>query len=124
MTAPFRVLVVEDDVWLAEQHSRTLQAAGYETTIAHDALSAMDQIDTVRPDALLLDVMLSGPNAFALLHELRSHGDLATIPVVLCTNSAADIIDEDVQVYGIVRVLDKTIMRPDDVVAAVKKALL
>ena len=119
-----RVLIVEDDEWLAEQHVRTLTGAGFETEVAAHALVAMDMIDSCRPDGIVLDVMLAGPNAFTLLHELQSHTDLASIPVVLCTNSADSLADEDVAGYGIVRVLDKATMLSDDLVAAVRKALL
>lgn len=124
MSTSSRILIVEDDDWLAEQHARILQAAGFTTeTVAH-ALAAMDVIDARRPDVIVLDVLLAGPNAFTLLHELQSHIDLATIPVVLCTNSADSLADEDMAGYGIVRVLDKASMMPDDIVAAVRKALL
>lgn len=81
-------------------------------------------VDERRPDVLLLDVFLAGPNIFTLLHELRSHVDLAMIPVVLCTNSADALSEEDLEVYGISAVLDKTSMVPDDIVAAIKRVLL
>jgi CheY-like chemotaxis protein len=123
MTKTPMILVVEDDEWLAEQHVRTLHAAGYQAEHVPHALAAIDIIDTKHPDAIILDVFLSGPNAFTLLHELRSHNDLAGIPVILCTNSAEDIASEDVEAYGVVNVLDKTVMKPSDLVAAIKKAL-
>jgi DNA-binding response OmpR family regulator len=118
------VLVVEDDEWLAQQHVRTLQAAGFTAEYALDALTAMDVLDDRQPDILLLDVFLAGPNAFTLLHELRSHSDLANIPVILCTSSATDIAEEDVVAYGVTTVLDKTTMLPVDLVAAIKRVLL
>jgi CheY-like chemotaxis protein len=124
MTKTRHVLIVEDDDWLAEQHGRTLQAAGYAVEFAPHALAAMDAIDGKRPDAIVLDLLLAGPNAFTLLHELQSHADLASIPVILCTNSADQIAGEDIAAYGVRQVLDKATMHPDDVIAAVKKALL
>jgi hypothetical protein len=54
---------------------------------------------------------------------MRSHSDLSMIPIVLCTNSAQDLVIDDLRVYGVVAVLDKTTMQPSDSVAAVKKAL-
>lgn len=124
MTKGAHVLVVEDDEWLAEQHERTLAAAGYRVSTAHHALAAIDMIDQYQFDVLVLDVLLSGPNAFTFLHEVRSHSDLAKLPVILCTNSAGDLPEEDVQVYGVSRVLDKTTMHPADLVSAVKRVLL
>ncbi len=120
---PF-ILIVEDDAWLAEHYVRLLQAAGMTASVVPHALAAIDAIDERMPDVLLLDVMLAGPNAFTLLHELHSHEDLATIPVVLCTNSADNLIAEDMAVYGIREVLDKATMQPTDVVAAIKRIIL
>lgn len=117
------ILVVEDDSWFAQQEVRALEAAGFQALYAPNAVEAMEIIDERRPDVLLLDVFLAGPNVFTLLHELRSHVDLAMIPVVLCTNSADVLTDEDLAVYGISAVLDKTSMLPDDIVAAIRRVL-
>ncbi len=124
MTKPVTVLVVEDDIWTAEQHVRLLQAAGYQSEYVTHTSEAIDVIDLRPPDVIILDVLLTGQNAFTLLHELRSHIDLGGIPVILCTNSADAIAGEDVVAYGIRAVLDKTIMQPADLVSAVKKVLL
>jgi CheY-like chemotaxis protein len=123
MTKTPYVLIVEDDQWLAEQHVRTLGLAGIRAEYVPHALAAIDSIDLHQPDALILDLLLAGPNAFTLLHELQSHADLATIPVILCTNSADQLAGEDVEAYGVSRVLDKATMVPGDLVAAIKKVL-
>lgn len=119
---PF-VLIIEDDEWQAEQYERRLNTAGIRSQVVSHALAAIDALDSVLPDVIVLDVLLPGANAFAFLHELRSHADLVTIPVILCTNSADQIAEEDVMAYGVVRVLDKATMAPADLVAAVKKVL-
>jgi len=124
MTKTPHILIVEDDTWLAEQFVRTLTNLKLRVETAPHALMAMDMIDTDPPAVLVLDVLLAGPNAFALLHELQSHSDLATIPVIICTNSADQLASEDIEAYGVRQVLDKTKMTPEDLVAAVKKALL
>lgn len=117
------ILVVEDDIWLAEQHLRTLQAAGLRGEHVAHALAAIDAIDVVRPDVLVLDVLLAGPNAFTLLHELQSHADLAGIPVILCTNSADQLPPEDMGAYGVRQILDKATMHPSDLITAVRRVL-
>lgn len=122
MKSPF-VLIVEDDEWQAEQHVRTLTQAGMQAEWVEHAFGAMDSIDAHHPDVIVLDVLLTGQTAFTLLHELQSHADLASIPIIFCTTSAADLIQEDVEVYGVKAVLDKTTMAPHDLVAAIKKVL-
>ncbi|HEY5695208.1 MAG TPA: response regulator [Candidatus Saccharimonadales bacterium] len=120
---PF-VLIVEDDNWQAEQYVRTLSDAGIRAEVAPHALAAIDAVDVALPDAIVLDVLLAGPNAFTLLHEFRSHTDLAGIPVILCTTIADQLSEEDLKVYGVRQVLDKTKMVPADLVVAIKKASL
>lgn len=119
-----RVVVVEDDAWLAEHYVRVLRRAGYETYHAAHALGAIDMIDDVRPHAILLDVLLTGTTALALLHELRSHADLAGIPIVLATNLADQIDMQDVQGYGVKRMLDKSSMQPEDIAASIRAVLV
>jgi CheY-like chemotaxis protein len=124
MTKQPTILIVEDDEWTAEQYVRTLKAEGYQAEYVIHTLDAIEIIDTRPPDLIILDVLLTGQNAFTLLHELRSHGDLAGIPIILCTNSADALVDEDVAVYGVRAVLDKAVIQPNDLTAAVKKVLL
>jgi two-component system response regulator ResD len=118
-----RVVVVEDDVWLAEHYLRILRRAGYETYHSSYAPAAMDLIDDVQPQCILLDMLLTGTTALALLHELQSHADLAKIPIVLATNLADQISMDDVASYGVKRLLDKATMHPDDIVTAVRGAM-
>ncbi len=116
-----RVLLIDDDAWFVEQLARTVAKAGYEAVLARNGIEGMEQIDIAMPDAIILDFFMPGPNGLVLLHELQSHSDLAAIPVILCTNSAADVAPEDLVQYGVRRVLDKTTMEPADVVAAIRK---
>lgn len=124
MTKRPRIVIVEDDEWLAEQYVRTLEAAGFAAEYVSNGYEAMGVIDAKPPDLLFLDVLLPGGTIFTLLHEIRSYVDLASIPVVLCTNSAEQLADEDMRAYGVVAVLDKATIKPSEMVAAVKKVLL
>lgn len=117
------VLIIDDDGWLASEFMRHLTHAGFEVSLAQNALEGIDAIDTHHPDAIILDIFMPGPNGIVLLHELRSHSDLAHVPVIVCTNSAADIPKGNLVKYGVTTVLDKVSMHPDDIVTAVRKAL-
>ena len=124
MTKQPHILIVEDDEWLAEQYIRTLEAAGFTAGYVNHSLAAMDVIDIKPPAVLFLDVLLPGGTIFTLLHELRSHADLAAIPIILCTNSAQQLAEEDVRAYGVATVLDKATVTPEEMIAAIRKVLL
>ena len=116
-----RILLVEDDPWYAAQQMRILSSAQYEVAHASDAQSAMDAIDVQRPDALLLDILLTYNTAFALLHELRSHKETRRIPIIICSTQA-DMFERDtLATYGVVEILDKTTMDPSDSVRVLRR---
>ncbi len=117
------ILIVEDDAWLAEQQVRVLEKAGFQATTSPHPIAAIKAVDTIHPDVIVLDVLLTGSTAFALLHELQSYGDTGGIPVILCTNLASELSLDNLAPYGVRRILDKTTMLPDDVVTAVRSVL-
>jgi len=117
------ILVVEDDNWLSEQYARVLCGAGYGVTTVSNALSAIEKIDDIRPDAVVLDVLLTGSTGFALLHELQSYEDTGEIPIILCTNLANELKLDDLKSYGVKRILDKTTMIPNDLTVSVRSVL-
>jgi len=119
-----RVLLVEDDAWLAALEVGVLTHAGFEVTHAPHALSAIERIDELAPDVLIVDVLLTGSTGLALLHELQSYVDTKTVPVIVCTNLAESLSLEDLRPYGVRKVVDKTVMQPEDLTAAVRAVLL
>lgn len=115
-----KVLLVEDDVLLAQQFIRTLTAAGDTVRHAKHGGEAMMMIDEDMPDVMILDLLLPMTSGIALLHELQSYSDTMALPVVLCTSMADSIELRELQPYGVRRLLDKTTMQPRDLVTAVK----
>lgn len=124
MIKDFSILIVEDDKWLAEQNARVLEIAGYKTEIALSALEAMMKINNLVPDAIILDVLLTGSTAFALLHELQSYADTGEIPIILCTNLANELSLEELSPYGVKEIINKMTMLPDDLTLALRRVLL
>jgi len=118
-----KVLIVEDDLWLAEHYLRILSAVGYKVLIAPHALAAIDAIDDDIPDAIILDMLLSGSTALALLNELQSYGDTGSIPIILCTNLASELSLEDLRSYGVRQIIDKTKMVPNDLILALRSEM-
>jgi DNA-binding response OmpR family regulator len=117
------VLIIDDDGWLTDEYARRLTAAGFQALVAHNAIDGMNAVDVHKPSLIILDIFMPGPNGIVLLNELRSHSDLAHIPIIVCTNSAADIPKGNLEKYGVAVVLDKVSMGQDDLVAAVRRLI-
>lgn len=118
-----KILVVEDDEWLAEQYERILSKNEYEIFMVNNALSAMDVLDNSKIDAIVLDILLPENTAFELLNELQSYADTGCIPVVVCSSLAGEISFDDIKPYGVVGILDKTVMAPNDLLLELTKIL-
>ena len=73
------------------------------------------------PDVLLLDMLLAGETGVALLNELRSHDDLATLPGVVC--SSVELDQGQLAPFGVQVVLDKSHVTPTEIRAALRKVL-
>lgn len=119
-----KVLIIDDDRWFADVISKNLHKAGWQTHISPNAAKGIEAIDSFDPDVLLLDVMLPGSSAPAILNELQSHTDLADLPIVLCTSVNSDEFDlEALKSYGVRAVLDKAHTGPVDIEKALSSAI-
>lgn len=78
-----RILVVDDEVRLAQSIARGLAAEGFDTDVVHDGLDALWQAREVDYAAIVLDIMLPGKNGYEVCRELRSDG-VAT-PILMLT---------------------------------------
>jgi DNA-binding response OmpR family regulator len=77
MTA--RVLVVEDDLTVAEVVLAYLRRAGYDVAHAADGLSALEAAAAHRPDLVVLDLMLPGLDGLEVCRRLQEDGPIAVI---------------------------------------------
>lgn len=74
------VLIIEDDPWQADIHTRRLQAAGYSVAVAHSPVQAMQAALQHTPQVIVADVLLSGNTILLLLNELQSDRALGLSP--------------------------------------------
>ena len=78
-----RILIVEDEVRLADMLRRLLHRSGYTTDVCHDGAAGLDNALSGIYDLLVLDVMLPGMDGFTLCKELRKRSE--TIGVIMLT---------------------------------------
>ena len=83
MSEAHRILVVEDDLHLAEGMAENMRAEGYTADTAHDGRLGLEKAVANDYDLLVLDVMLPQMDGFALCRALRAHGK--NTPVLFLT---------------------------------------
>ncbi|MFG2949967.1 response regulator transcription factor [Streptomyces adustus] len=82
------VLVAEDDEMQAELIRRSLLAQGHTATVVHDGAAALDAARRLRPDLVILDLMLPAVDGFTVCRQLRA--DDQDIPVLMLTARSAE----------------------------------
>lgn len=85
-----RVLVADDEPAIRQLICLHLKRAGYELFEARDGTEALALVRDRRPDLVILDVMMPGPDGFHVLRMLRSNPGTAAIPVLMLTARGGD----------------------------------
>ena len=80
----------------------------------------MDVLDTQPVDVIVLDMLLAVETGMALLNEIRSYDDLATIPIVAFTNMNTVSL-ASLRRYGVQALLDKAAVTPEEVQHTLKE---
>lgn len=107
------IFIIDDDVIMAKCVARACEKSGLKTRIFGDAITAMAALNEDLPEMIFLDILLSGPDGFTFLNELVSYSDTMKIPVVVI--SSLKFSEKDLRDYGVVGVLDKTTMMPEEI---------
>jgi two-component system OmpR family response regulator len=117
---PLRVLVVDDEVNIAELLSMALRYEGWEISVAHTGRAAVATAKDVRPDAIVLDMMLPDFDGLEVLRRVRQHQ--RDVPVLFLT--ARDSVED--RVAGLTAGGDDYVTKPfslEEVVARLRGQL-
>jgi CheY-like chemotaxis protein len=80
------VLVIEDEIEPRLLIEKYLRGTGFQVVTARSVREARAQLETVRPAAIILDIMLRGEDGWGLLPDLKSNPETRDIPVLVITN--------------------------------------
>ncbi len=92
-----KVLLVDDEDSLRKVVKDLLERDGYIVSEARDGVQALDQVDRVGPDIIVLDLNMPGLDGYGVLSHLRSRPATADIPVIVLTARSDE--DNEVRVF-------------------------
>ncbi|GGP76771.1 response regulator transcription factor [Saccharothrix coeruleofusca] len=101
-----RVLVVDDDEAVRRSLTQALRRDGYQVSVAVDGAQALDELGRVRPEVIVLDVLLPEPNGLEICRRLRRRGDRT--PILMLT--ARDLVED--RVAGLDAGADDYLVKP------------
>jgi DNA-binding response OmpR family regulator len=93
-----KILIVDDDVQVTVLLGKLLVMEGYETTSVNDSSKAHETATSVKPDLILLDLMMPDPDGFKLCRMLRADPHFMFTPIIIVT--ALDDNDSRIVAFG------------------------
>ena len=84
------IVVVDDEPSIRELLVASLHFAGFEVNTAASGSEAIEVIEKIQPDLIVLDVMLPGVDGLELLRRMRADSKLSDIPIVMATAKGAE----------------------------------
>lgn len=87
------ILVVDDDQAVRDSLARSLHYAGWEVTTANDGVEALARLSSLRPDAVIMDVMMPRLDGLETTRSLRASGNDVPILVLTARDAVGDRVD-------------------------------
>lgn len=118
--AEFLVLVAEDDPSVRNAVERVLELEGYHVKTANDGNAALDRIESLKPHAVVMDVMMPFADGLTVTRELRHRGNRTPVLLLTARHEVGD------RVAGLDAGADDYLVKPfavDELLARVRALL-
>ncbi|MGL4320457.1 MAG: response regulator transcription factor [Paracoccaceae bacterium] len=113
------VLLIEDEVNIAEALRFILMRDGWQVSTLADGAKALQMVAECKPDVVILDLMLPGASGLDILRGLRSQAETATLPVLMLTAKGQGRDREAAEQAGVTSFMTKPFANAD-IVARVR----
>ena len=115
-----KILIVEDDNFVAEVYLAKLSEMGYETVLAQNGEDGLAQLKKGKIDLILLDILMPIMNGIEMLEEVKKNEEWKNIPVILLTNIGEKESIQKVRELGVKDYLIKSHFTPAEVIEKVE----
>lgn len=100
------ILIIEDDRHIAEGLQLNLTLQGYQVVIAPDGVAGLNQWKAIRPDLVVLDIMLPGIDGLSILQSIRLEDE--RLPILILSAKG----DQDNRIQGLALGVDDYLAKP------------
>ncbi|MCR4322689.1 MAG: response regulator [Candidatus Azambacteria bacterium] len=118
-----KIVLVEDEEVLLEVLESKLKKEGYEVFSAKDGQAGLDLIGAIRPDLVLLDIIMPRMDGLEVLAHLHNDAILSHIPVIIISNSGQEVEIEKAKALGARDYLVKAEFDPQEVLDKMRALL-
>lgn len=90
------ILIAEDDEFIRDIYNRIFSMNGYNVILATNGMEALEKMEDVTPNLILLDIMMPYQNGKEVFKKIKQNDRLKDVPVVFLTNvSAQDDLEQE-----------------------------
>jgi len=118
-----KILIVEDEKILGEMYRDRFSQAGFDVALAVSAEEGMEAVPKVKPDLILLDILLPRANGVGFMEWLKKQKEFSSILVVAFSNYDEPTTKKEAFRLGVKDYLIKTNYTPSEIVARIKQLL-
>jgi DNA-binding response OmpR family regulator len=118
-----RMLIIEDDHLVGSIYRHKFQSEGFEVQLAADGEAGWKAVRTMRPDVVILDLMLPKLNGVEVLKRIRATNEWRDLPVIVLSNAYLGNLIQDAWQAGADSCLVKANCTPKQLLEVVQKAL-
>lgn len=118
-----KIAIIEDDQAISQMYRMKFEADGYDVQTAENGRLGLELIEKMKPDFVLLDLMMPEMNGDEMLAKLRATDWGRDIKVVILTNRGEQEIPPRVKELGVTAVVLKADMTPRQVAELVRAHL-
>ncbi len=115
-----KILVVEDEKILGEMYRDILVHAKFEVSWVRSAEEGIEALSSVRPDLILLDILLPRASGIGFLKQLKEQKEFSSIPTIAFSNYDEPTTKKEALSLGAKDYLIKTNYTPQEVVDKIK----
>jgi DNA-binding response OmpR family regulator len=118
-----KILIVEDDMFIRDIYQVKFSQEGFDVTTAEDGIKALEILEQMVPDIILLDIIMPYMNGMEVLKKIKEKDSLKKIPIIMLTNiSEKEKVTEGTEL-GIDDYIIKSHFTPSEVVKKVNALL-
>lgn len=118
-----KIAIVEDDQAISQMYRFKFEAEGYQVETAENGKLGLALVEQMKPDMVLLDLMMPEMNGDEMLAKMRKTAWGKTIKVVVLTNMGEQEIPKSMRELSVEAIILKADMTPRQVADLVKKHL-
>jgi DNA-binding response OmpR family regulator len=118
-----KILIIEDDQIVANVFRNKFALEGFQAETAPDGEVGLELVDSFRPDAVLLDLILPKLTGLEVMRKIRAKKDFEKLPIVVFSNTYLSQMVQDAWKAGATKCLSKSNSTPRQVIDAVRGAM-